>query len=85
MSAGFHRSAVYDGKWQSHPVARLRSSPPDTAFGVHTRSRSGGRRKKGQDHVDIVITDYETNRVMDGGHIQSIAYRCFEDGNGTVQ
>jgi hypothetical protein len=46
-----------------------------------TRVRAG---EEVQDHVDIVITDYETNRVMDG-HIQSIAYRCFGDGNGTVQ
>jgi len=47
-------------------VASRGNSPPDMPLGVHTRSRRGGAGKGVQDHVDIVITDYETNRVMDG-------------------
>jgi hypothetical protein len=67
MSANSNSRAVVDGKRQSHPVARLRSSPPDMALGVHTRKRRGRGRKKGpKTRFDIVITDYESNIVING-------------------
>jgi hypothetical protein len=48
-------------------VARLRSPRPDMTLGVHTHSRRGRGEEEGtKATVDIVITDYESNIVMDG-------------------
>ena len=54
MGNGSH--IPWQGYGALHPTRRSEFTP------VH----AGEEGKKEQDHVDIVITDYETNRVMDG-------------------